>query len=201
MAPTEDFSEVHHVTANSLREAQIAKRRLDDVNFYGAALHVVYAPEMETVDETLQKMKERERRYEKGLAKIAREDAEEANRRKMESEEKTEQDVENRGSGTCVSAIGPFQKTSLRSGPPSKRKSTETGKGRIAPSDKAATSNQPLDIDSMPMALHSHEDDRPPSKKFRLDGGNLEGKRNYACASTPKPKIVFTAEKFKPKTK
>ena len=117
----------------------------------------------------------------------------------MESEEKTEQDVENRGSGTCVSAIGPFQKTSLRSGPPSKRKSTETGKGRIAPSSIAATSNQPLHIDSV--ALHSEVDHGPTPKKLRLNSGHSEEKRNPACASTPKPKIVFSAEKFKPKTK
>ena len=59
----------------------MAKRRLDDANFYGAVLHVVYAPEMETIEETRDKMAERERRYEKGLAWVGREKKSEADDR------------------------------------------------------------------------------------------------------------------------
>lgn len=38
---------------------RVAKRRLDDLEFYGGILHVCYAPEYETVDETRWKLQER----------------------------------------------------------------------------------------------------------------------------------------------
>ena len=36
-----------------------AKRRLDDWSFYGGVLHVCYAPEYETVQETREKLQDR----------------------------------------------------------------------------------------------------------------------------------------------
>lgn len=39
--------------------ARIAKRKMDDLEFYGGQLHVCYAPEYESVEETRQKLKER----------------------------------------------------------------------------------------------------------------------------------------------
>ena len=40
-----------------------AKRKADDMNFYGGVLHVCYAPEYETIDDVRTKMKEREDAY------------------------------------------------------------------------------------------------------------------------------------------
>ena len=40
---------------------RFAKKRLDDWSFYGGVLHVCYAPEYETVQETREKLQERRR--------------------------------------------------------------------------------------------------------------------------------------------
>ncbi|RWS05226.1 hypothetical protein B4U79_02099 [Dinothrombium tinctorium] len=57
---SEPFTEVFVVKYKYLQNAIYAKKRIDDFNFYGETLHVCYAPEMETVDETKQKLNERE---------------------------------------------------------------------------------------------------------------------------------------------
>ncbi len=38
---------------------RVAKRKLDDYNFFGGALHVCYAPEFESVNETRLKLQDR----------------------------------------------------------------------------------------------------------------------------------------------
>ena len=38
---------------------RIAKKKLDDYSFYGGSLHVSYAPEYESVNETREKLQER----------------------------------------------------------------------------------------------------------------------------------------------
>ena len=39
--------------------ARVAKRKLDDRSFFGKSLHVSYAPEFESVEETREKLRER----------------------------------------------------------------------------------------------------------------------------------------------
>ena len=41
--------------------SRVAKKFVDDYNFYGGVLHVCYAPEYESVDETSQKLQERKK--------------------------------------------------------------------------------------------------------------------------------------------
>uniref|UniRef100_UPI00398E320B RNA-binding protein 48 isoform X2 n=1 Tax=Pristiophorus japonicus TaxID=55135 RepID=UPI00398E320B len=60
--PAEEFTEVYHIKYQRLQSARIAKRKLDERSFFGSLLHVCYAPEFETVEDTRTKLKER-RRY------------------------------------------------------------------------------------------------------------------------------------------
>ncbi|XP_074048911.1 RNA-binding protein 48-like [Macrotis lagotis] len=60
--PAEEFTEVYLIKFQKLQSARIAKRKLDERGFFGGLLHVCYAPEFETVQETRDKLQER-RRY------------------------------------------------------------------------------------------------------------------------------------------
>ena len=56
---TETFTECYHVQYEYIQSARIAKRFLDNRSFYGGSLHVCYAPEYETLDETKKKLFQR----------------------------------------------------------------------------------------------------------------------------------------------
>ncbi|KAL4221952.1 RNA-binding protein 48 [Mactra antiquata] len=59
--PCEQFTETHLFKYKKIQSARFAKRKLDDWSFYGGVLHVCYAPEYETIDETREKLRERQR--------------------------------------------------------------------------------------------------------------------------------------------
>lgn len=56
---TERFTECYHVHYAKIQSARIAKHKLDNKSFYGGILHVCYAPEKETVDDTRAKLLQR----------------------------------------------------------------------------------------------------------------------------------------------
>ncbi|XP_060516931.1 RNA-binding protein 48 [Cylas formicarius] len=58
---TEIFTQCFHVEYKRIQSARIAKRLLDTRSFYGGILHVCYAPESETVDQTRSKLSQRRR--------------------------------------------------------------------------------------------------------------------------------------------
>ncbi|KAL4629883.1 RNA-binding protein 48 [Arapaima gigas] len=60
--PAEQFTEVYLFKFQKLQGARMAKRNLDERSFFGGLLHVCYAPEYETVEDTRQKLQDR-RRY------------------------------------------------------------------------------------------------------------------------------------------
>ncbi|XP_072268964.1 RNA-binding protein 48 [Pyxicephalus adspersus] len=60
--PTEEFTEVYLIKFQRLQSARVAKRKLDERSFFGGLLHVCYAPEFESVQETREKLQDR-RRY------------------------------------------------------------------------------------------------------------------------------------------
>ncbi|KAG8540410.1 hypothetical protein GDO81_019350 [Engystomops pustulosus] len=60
--PAEQFTEVYLIKFQRLQSARIAKRKLDECSFFGGVLHVCYAPEFESVQETREKLQDR-RRY------------------------------------------------------------------------------------------------------------------------------------------
>ncbi|XP_078277587.1 RNA-binding protein 48 isoform X2 [Rhinoraja longicauda] len=60
--PAEEFTEVYHIKYQKLQSARIAKRKQDEKSFFGGLLHVCYAPEFETIEDTRAKLNER-RRY------------------------------------------------------------------------------------------------------------------------------------------
>ncbi|XP_043923609.1 RNA-binding protein 48 [Protopterus annectens] len=60
--PAEQFTEVYLLKFQKLQSARVAKRKLDERSFFGGLLHVCYAPEFETVQETREKLIDR-RRY------------------------------------------------------------------------------------------------------------------------------------------
>ncbi|XP_059412414.1 RNA-binding protein 48-like [Carassius carassius] len=60
--PAEQFTEVYLIQFKKLTSARVAKRHTDEKSFFGGQLHVCYAPEYETVEETRQKLQDR-RRY------------------------------------------------------------------------------------------------------------------------------------------
>ncbi|XP_078497627.1 RNA-binding protein 48-like [Lissotriton helveticus] len=60
--PAEEFTEVYLIKFHRLHSARVAKRKLDERSFFGGVLHVCYAPEFETVQETREKLQDR-RKY------------------------------------------------------------------------------------------------------------------------------------------
>uniref|UniRef100_A0A8D0G6B5 RNA-binding protein 48 n=1 Tax=Sphenodon punctatus TaxID=8508 RepID=A0A8D0G6B5_SPHPU len=60
--PAEQFTEVYLIKFQKLQSARIAKRKQDERSFFGSLLHVCYAPEFETVQETREKLQDR-RKY------------------------------------------------------------------------------------------------------------------------------------------
>ncbi|KAM4874422.1 RNA-binding protein 48 isoform 2-T2 [Thomomys bottae] len=58
--PAEDFTEVYLIKFMNLQGARIAKKKMDEQSFFGGLLHVCYAPEFETVEETRKKLEERQ---------------------------------------------------------------------------------------------------------------------------------------------
>ncbi|XP_057360501.1 RNA-binding protein 48 isoform X2 [Manis pentadactyla] len=57
--PAEDFTEVYLIKYMNLQSARTAKRKMDEQSFFGGLLHVCYAPEFETIEETRKKLQER----------------------------------------------------------------------------------------------------------------------------------------------
>ncbi|KYM94725.1 PREDICTED: uncharacterized protein LOC108781111 [Cyphomyrmex costatus] len=57
--PSEKFTETYHVHYTHIQSARIAKRLIDNKNFFGGCLHVCYAPELETLEETKAKLIQR----------------------------------------------------------------------------------------------------------------------------------------------
>ncbi|RZC43342.1 RRM 5 domain containing protein [Asbolus verrucosus] len=53
---TEIFTECFHVVYEKIEVAKKAKRLLDNKSFYGGILHVCYAPEFESMEETKSKL-------------------------------------------------------------------------------------------------------------------------------------------------
>lgn len=53
------FTECYHVHYAKIQSARIAKRQLDNRSFYGGVLHVCYAPERESVEDTRAKLLQR----------------------------------------------------------------------------------------------------------------------------------------------
>ncbi|XP_062035068.1 RNA-binding protein 48-like [Lepus europaeus] len=54
--PAEEFTEVYLIKFLHLHSARTAKRKMDEQSFFGGLLHVCYAPEFETVEETRRKL-------------------------------------------------------------------------------------------------------------------------------------------------
>ena len=52
--------------------SRIAKRKLDDQSFYGGVLHVCYAPEYETVQDTREKLQDRRKAIATRLRKLGK---------------------------------------------------------------------------------------------------------------------------------
>ncbi|NWU05310.1 RBM48 protein, partial [Cephalopterus ornatus] len=60
--PAEEFTEVYLLKFQKLHCARVAKKKMDERSFFGSLLHVCYAPEFETVQETREKLQDR-RKY------------------------------------------------------------------------------------------------------------------------------------------
>nr|XP_006824919.1 PREDICTED: uncharacterized protein LOC100366729 isoform X2 [Saccoglossus kowalevskii] len=59
--PAEEFTQVYWIKYEQINAARFAKRKLDDKPFFGGILHVCYAPEYETIQDTRDKLHERSR--------------------------------------------------------------------------------------------------------------------------------------------
>ncbi|XP_066571565.1 RNA-binding protein 48 [Amia ocellicauda] len=57
--PAEQFTDVFLIKFLRLQSARVAKRKLDEKSFFGGLLHVCYAPEFETVQDTREKLQDR----------------------------------------------------------------------------------------------------------------------------------------------
>jgi hypothetical protein len=66
----EDFTKVYLIKYKKFVNAVLAKKSLDDKNFLGSILHVCYAPEFETIEETKEKLNQRKRYVTQKLAQF-----------------------------------------------------------------------------------------------------------------------------------
>ncbi|CAF0775332.1 unnamed protein product [Brachionus calyciflorus] len=57
--PCDKFCETILIKFNKIEHARTAKIKLDNYNFYGGSLHVCYAPEYESIEDTREKLNER----------------------------------------------------------------------------------------------------------------------------------------------
>jgi len=73
--PAEEFTEVFWIKYQHISSARIAKKKLDDFNFFGNVLHVCYAPEFETLDETRRKLQHRRIGISRRLQELEKEQA------------------------------------------------------------------------------------------------------------------------------
>ncbi|NXJ67518.1 RBM48 protein, partial [Rostratula benghalensis] len=60
--PAEQFTEVYLIKFQKLQCARVAKKKMDERSFFGSLLHVCYAPEFESIQETREKLQDR-RKY------------------------------------------------------------------------------------------------------------------------------------------
>ncbi|XP_041479198.1 uncharacterized protein LOC121426859 [Lytechinus variegatus] len=71
----EEFTKTHWIKYADISAARVAKRKMDDSSFYGGFLHVTYAPEYETIDDTRKKLQQRRMDIARRLRKLAQERA------------------------------------------------------------------------------------------------------------------------------
>ncbi|KAJ8706906.1 hypothetical protein PYW07_012984 [Mythimna separata] len=57
--PSEQFTETYHAIYEDIQAARMAKKMLDTKNFYGGVLHVCYAPELDSLNDTRAKLLQR----------------------------------------------------------------------------------------------------------------------------------------------
>ncbi|KAF0418309.1 RNA-binding protein 48 [Gigaspora margarita] len=57
--PCEKFTDVYWIKFQSIAEARVAKRKVDDHSFFSSYLRVRYGPEYETIEDTRQKLQDR----------------------------------------------------------------------------------------------------------------------------------------------
>ncbi|CAG8679676.1 22535_t:CDS:2, partial [Cetraspora pellucida] len=57
--PCEQFTDVYWIKFQSIAEARVAKRKVDDHSFFSSYLRVRYGPEYETIEDTRQKLQDR----------------------------------------------------------------------------------------------------------------------------------------------
>ena len=57
--PKEEFTQVYLIQYHHIQSAKSAKRKLDEHYFFGGMLHICYAPEYETVEDTREKITHR----------------------------------------------------------------------------------------------------------------------------------------------
>lgn len=57
--PSEPYTDVYWIKFVDINSARIAKKKISHKPFFGKLLHVCYAPEYETVQETREKLQER----------------------------------------------------------------------------------------------------------------------------------------------
>lgn len=103
--PAEDFTEVYLIKFMNLQSARTAKRKMDEQSFFGGLLHVCYAPEFETVEETRKKLQER-KAY---IARTTKNKDHYMTQKKLVTEHKNtknfRQDFHSETSGFCAAAV------------------------------------------------------------------------------------------------
>ena len=57
--PSEPYTDVYWIKYVSIQAARAAKRKLDNRPFFGRDLHICYAPEFESVQDTREKLQQR----------------------------------------------------------------------------------------------------------------------------------------------
>uniref|UniRef100_A0A8D8V813 RNA-binding protein 48 n=1 Tax=Cacopsylla melanoneura TaxID=428564 RepID=A0A8D8V813_9HEMI len=83
----EEFTDVFHVTYKRIQSARFAKKQIDTKNFYGNVLHVFYAPELETISETRNKLITRRKEVALRTKKLAVEKSDEKVTHKSKEED------------------------------------------------------------------------------------------------------------------
>ncbi|KAK3108151.1 hypothetical protein FSP39_002070 [Pinctada imbricata] len=90
----DQFTDVYLIKFAKIQSARFAKKKLDDWSFLGGVLHLSYAPEFETVEETWQKLQDRRRLVASRVRLHEREDqSARSNVRIDQSETRSEEDM------------------------------------------------------------------------------------------------------------
>ncbi|XP_039268211.2 RNA-binding protein 48-like [Styela clava] len=182
--PKEPFTQVFLVKFQDIQAARVAKRKADEMYFFGSMLHVFYAPEHETVDETRNKLMQRRIAVVSRLRNLAKE-----KNHKLKGRDKVSKEFETPGH-TKSSMLS--DKIKLKGDISSRGNFAKLTSSMLCTEFLPATSKKRLLIPQQPTNnfLHQHKDRNMAPSSVNTDQSNQ--------ASSSKPKFIVKPGYIRP---